>query len=117
MYTVKIKRVYEKPEKADGYRILVDRLWPRGIKKEDVHLDEWNKELSPSTALRKQFNHKEELFDMFTLLYREELSGKVEELHRVKSIMDQQNLTLVYAAKDPKINHAIVLLDVLKKIK
>ncbi|MCJ0742409.1 DUF488 domain-containing protein [Pedobacter montanisoli] len=117
MYRAKIKRVYDKPEKTDGYRMLVDRLWPRGIKKEDAHLDEWNKELCPSTALRKAFNHKEELFEMFALRYREELTGKEEELHRVKAILDHQNLTLIYAAKDPKINHAIILLDVLKNVK
>ncbi len=117
MHTIKIKRVYEKPEKVDGYRILIDKLWPRGIKKEDAHLDEWNKELPPSTELRKWFDHKEERFEMFTLRYKEELSGKEEELKRVKAIADQQNLTLVYAAKDPKINHAIILLDVLKKVK
>lgn len=113
MYRVKIKRIYEQPEATDGYRMLVDRLWPRGVKKENAHLNEWNKTIPPSTALRKWFNHQDKKFSEFSERYRYELHTQPEELQRIKSILKAQNLTLLYAAKDPKINHAVVLLSVL----
>lgn len=114
---MKIKRIYEEPDKDDGYRVLIDRVWPRGISKEFAALDEWNKKVTPSTELRKWFGHDPERFEEFRILYQEELKYQDEELKRLKSIADKQNLTLLYAAKDPEINHATILLDVLKKIK
>ncbi|OJV40504.1 MAG: hypothetical protein BGO29_10325 [Bacteroidales bacterium 36-12] len=113
---IKIKRIYEIPSEDDGYRILVDRLWPRGVSKEFATLDEWNKTITPSPELRIWFNHQAERFETFSALYKEELTNFSEELHRLKTLSETQNLTLLYAAKDPKINHAIVLLDVLNKI-
>ena len=110
-----IKRVYEKPLTEDGYRVLVDRLWPRGIKKETAMLDEWNKNVAPSPELRKWFDHKEECFIEFRKRYSEELKMHYEELNRLKRIAQIQKVSLLYAAKDPEINHAIILLNVLEK--
>ncbi len=115
MNKIRIKRIYEIPLDEDGYRILVDKLWPRGLKKENAALDEWNKSIPPSTELRKWFGHKAENFKRFEELYKIELKAKTEELKRIKSIAMAQNLTLLYAAKNEQINHAIVLLNVLKQ--
>src|SRR5690606_34619329 len=117
MPPIKIKRIYEKPEEEDGYRILVDRLWPRGVKKENAALDEWNKNVAPSTPLRKWFAHDEEKFNIVSEKYREELKEQLGELKRLRSISREQPLTLLYAAKNETINHAIVLLESLKKTK
>ena len=114
---MKIKRIYEEPNKNDGYRVLIDRVWPRGVSKEFAALDEWNKAVTPSVELRKWFGHDPLRFEEFKMLYQKELKYQHEELKRLKSIADTQNLTLLYAAKDPQINHATILLDVLKKIK
>lgn len=117
METIDIKRIYDH-KKADGtYRILVDRLWPRGIKKADSDFDEWNKEIAPSVELRKWFDHKPERFEEFSRLYNEELSVKEEILHKIKKMSKSIPISLMYAAKDSKINHAIVLLNHIKKDK
>lgn len=110
-----IKRIYETPFAEDGYRMLVDRLWPRGVRKEDAELDEWNKNLPPSVELRKWFDHRPERFKEFETKYRLELTKLKDELKRVKDISKGSNLTLLYGAEDPHINHAIVLLKVLTK--
>ena len=112
MRSVAIKRVYDKPAETDGTRILVDRLWPRGLSKRKAALDGWNKEVAPSPALRKWFGHKPERFAEFRKRYRAELKGNpaVTELRATKG-----KLTLLYGARDPKINHAIVLAAVLKR--
>lgn len=117
MSIIKIKRVYEEPAGDDGYRMLIDRLWPRGLKKENAAIREWNKTIAPSTELRKWFGHKLENFEKFTALYETELSAKTEELRRLKSIARNQNLTLLYAAKDENINHAVVVYGMLKALK
>lgn len=114
MRTIKIKRIYEKAEKDDGYRMFVDRLWARGLTKEKAALDEWNKTIAPSGELRTWFGHKPEKFKAFTRLYAAELKNKPEELKRLITIAKKQNLTLLYAARDEKNNHAIVLLDALQ---
>lgn len=114
MKKIKIKRIYETPLVEDGFRMLVDRLWPRGLKKENAAIDEWNKIIAPSTKLRKWFGHKSENFERFTEAYKIELKSKPEQLERIKSIAETQNLTLLYAAKDEKINHARILLSVIK---
>lgn len=110
---IQIKRIYEQPETQDGYRILVDRLWPRGMTKERAHLDEWAKEIAPSDALRKAFGHKMENFGEFTRKYKAELKDKAEELQRIRELAEKQNVTLLYAAKNTEVNHARVLLNVL----
>ena len=113
---IKIKRIYELPDTKDGYRILVDRLWPRGVKKANAVLNEWNKEIAPSPELRIWFAHKPEHFEQFTKLYSAELDNKKDELLRLKHISKTQNLTLLYAAKSETINHARILLNKIKHI-
>lgn len=114
---IKIKRIYEKPVPEDGYRMLVDRLWPRGVTKSEAELDEWNKDIAPSTALRKWFGHKPELFEEFVLRYTEELIAKAENLRRIEELGEKGTLTLLYAAKDERINQAAVLLQIINNTK
>lgn len=114
-FPIKIKRIYESPLADDGLRILVDRLWPRGITKERAAIDYWYKEITPSNELRKWFGHKEENFNEFTHLYTEELKSQEETLNKVKSLSYEKPITLLYAAKDPKINHAVVLKKVIEE--
>lgn len=110
MNELKIKRVYENPAKNDGIRILVDRLYPRGIKKEQLHYDFWLKDAAPSTELRKWFSHDPSKFSEFKKEYKKELKSNKEVQH-IKNLLKENNVTLIYAAKDEKINHAIVLKD------
>ena len=114
---MKIKRVYEKHEKEDGYRILVDRLWPRGISKASAEIDEWIKEIAPSTELRKWFNHEPEKFPEFKKRYKEELKAQTAELKKIHELSQKKKVTLLYSAKDTQFNQAVVLLEVLQKLK
>lgn len=114
MHNIKLKRIYETPLPEDGYRMLVDRLWPRGLKKENAVIDEWNKNIAPSPMLRKWFAHKAERFQKFSERYALELSAQTEEIKRIKAIARKQTLTLLYAAKNEQINHALILREVLK---
>lgn len=112
MSEIKVRRAYEEKGKDDGYRILVDRLWPRGIKKEDLSYSWWAKEITPSNELRKSFHEDTEKFDAFKKSYIEELDdndNKNEYLDRVENQLEKHNVTLVYGAKDKKHNHAVVL--------
>jgi uncharacterized protein YeaO (DUF488 family) len=112
MYNIKIKRVYDEASEDDGYRILVDRLWPRGISKERINIDKWAKEITPSTALRKTFSHNEETMDIFKAGYYFELDNNeaaVEFVHLLKDRLKEGNVTLLYASKNPIYNHAVVL--------
>lgn len=111
---IAIKRVYDPPEPSDGFRVLVDRLWPRGLTKEKAALDLWAKEVAPSPELRKEFNHKPEKFAEFKTLYRFELS-KNAALNQFRRELQRPKVTLLFAAHDPKINHASVLADYLKQ--
>src|SRR5690554_1572671 len=113
MGTIKIKRIYDDPSEDDGYRILVDRLWPRGVSKADAKIDEWNKELAPSTHLRQWLDHKADRFDEFSALYREELVLKEDDLEKLRDLARSVTITLLYGAKDPSLNQAIVLQDLL----
>lgn len=106
---IKIKRIYESPSSEDGIRILVDRLWPRGITKERAAIDYWYKELTPSPDLRKWFGHKEERFEEFAKLYADELKSQEKMLKDIKFLSKKKPITLLYAAKDPNINHALIL--------
>ncbi|MFV0306029.1 MAG: DUF488 domain-containing protein [Moheibacter sp.] len=117
MSQIQIKRIYEEVSLEDGYRILVDRLWPRGVSKERAKLDEWNKTISPTPELRKWFSHETERFKEFSRLYREELNTKLEDLNRLKMLSKKQKITLLFGTKDLKINHAIVLQQVLNNLK
>ena len=119
--SVKIKRIYEDPHKNDGIRILVDRIWPRGLSKEDAKLDDWMKEVGPSSELRKWFNHDPDKFVEFKEKYKEELKSgtQQEELKKLKDITKKHHkkVTLVYAAKDKENNQAKVLKEILDRQK
>jgi len=108
---LKVKRVYEKKEASDGKRILVDRLWPRGLRTEDAAIDEWLKELSPSDELRRWFNHEPEKWQEFRRRYHKELSlpEKKEILGRIAKQAAHSDVTLVYGAKEIEYNNARVL--------
>lgn len=110
MTEVRIKRVYEIPVAEDGYRILVDRLWPRGIKKENLKFDLWEKDITPSPSLRIWF-HKDisEHWDTFVALYRKELSESDEMRTFINQISKYPVVTLLYASKEPIHNHARIL--------
>ncbi len=112
---IEIKRVYEKPGKEDGFRILVDRLWPRGLTKEKAKVDLWLKEIAPSTELRKWFAHDPEKWKEFKKRYLAELKENKEPVLQLKDKIKQGNVTLVYAAKDETHNEAQALLNKFKK--
>ena len=114
MYRIQIKRIYEAPSGADGYRMLVDRLWPRGLKKENAFLDEWNKAISPSDELRKWFAHKPERFKEFAKRYIKEIKANTEQVDRIRALLKKGNITLLYGARDNEINQAIVLKNFLE---
>ena len=109
---IKIKRIYEPLSDDDGYRILVDRLWPRGMSKQEANIDLWAKEIAPSNELRKWFGHEPEKFERFAESYRVELNNNRAALQQFDSI-EGQVITLLYAAKDTRFNHAVVLRDYL----
>ena len=110
-----IKRAYDELSPSDGYRVLVDKLWPRGIKKEALQLDEWCKDVAPSTELRQWFGHDPARFGEFRQSYAAELAASTAPQELMQRAAGHDKLTLVYAAKDPEINHALVLRDYLKK--
>lgn len=108
MDRVRTKRIYDEPAPADGHRVLVDRLWPRGVSKDDAALDEWAKELAPSDELRDWFDHDADRWGGFQRGYREELDGKRERV--ASTILDRPGtVTLLYAASDTEHNNAVVL--------
>lgn len=107
------KRIYQEPSEDDGYRVLVDRLWPRGVSKEKAQLDEWCKKIAPSTELRKWFDHEPERFEEFTNRYKGELTEKEDLVDHFLEIASEQPVTLLYAAKDEEHNHAIILKEFL----
>ncbi len=120
MNNIIIKRVYEEYAENDGYRILVDRLWPRGMTKEKAHIDDWAKIISPSTELRKTFNHDVDTWDEFRIRYLIELDNNEradEFISLIKEKLQHSNVTLLYAAKNKDINHAIVLKEWIEDIK
>ena len=111
--TVQLRRVYDEPSDADGLRVLVDRLWPRGLTKERAAVDLWLKEVAPTTELRQWFHHDERSFDEFARRYRAELAGN-PALTELRHVVDEHSVvTLVYGAKDPVHNQAAVLRDLL----
>ena len=115
---LKMKRIYEAPAEADGFRILVDRLWPRGVKKEAAQLDAWLKDSAPSPDLRKWFDHDPEKFTAFKERYEEEMLTNPPTAAAVAEILKQleaTDVTLVYAARDPEINHVVLLRDFVEK--
>jgi uncharacterized protein YeaO (DUF488 family) len=107
--TIRIKRVYEEPDEFDGIRILVDRLWPRGLTKERACVDLWLKDIAPSTELRKWFGHEPNKWEEFKSRYLGELEENREQIRLLKQEMDKGTVTLVYGAKDEEHNEALVL--------
>ncbi len=113
---VRIRRIYDPEKPNEGYKVLVDRLWPRGISKDKATWDEWMKETAPSQELRKWFHHDPEKWEQFKQLYKNELAEKQDELRKLKALEKKYEvLTLVYAAKDELHNNAVVLKELILK--
>ncbi len=114
---IQTRRVYDPPEDSDGYRVLVDRLWPRGMRKESLSYDLWAQFLAPSTEARKEFGHKAENFPAFKVRYLAELDANPEAARFVQAMlrMNPPAITLLYAAKDPHVNHVVVLAEWLQQ--
>lgn len=109
MGTLRIKRIYEPPLPSDGFRVLVDRLWPRGVSKAEAALDLWLKEIAPSAELREWFGHDPARFDEFATRYRSELKTNVEAVDQLRDIAKAHDTTLLYGAHDRHANQAVVL--------
>lgn len=114
---IQLKRVYEKPSRKDDLRILVDRLWPRGLTKERAAVDVWLKDVAPSTELRKWFNHDPARWEQFQARYRKELGEKKDALQSLKAMAEEHTVTLVYGARDEEHNEALVLKRILESRK
>jgi uncharacterized protein YeaO (DUF488 family) len=112
---IRIKRVYDEPQKDDGARVLVDRLWPRGLRKESAALTLWFKEIAPSPELRKWFAHDPARWTEFSRRYLAELKHNDEAVAQLKALSARGRMTLLYAAHDVDHNHALVLADYLRK--
>jgi uncharacterized protein YeaO (DUF488 family) len=111
---VRLKRAYEPPAASDGYRVLIDRLWPRGVSREEARLNEWARELAPSGELRRWFGHDPERFEEFRRRYTGELAGQKEKLRELRRRARRGTLTLVYGARDREHNDAVVLAQILR---
>lgn len=114
---IRVKRAYDAPAEADGTRFLVDRLWPRGIKKEDLRIEGWLKEVAPSDNLRKWFGHDPDRWEEFRQRYAKELDVRSDALDPIRKAAQQGDVTLVFAAKDAKHNNAVALKAYLKALK
>lgn len=114
MTDIRIKRAYDEPSSADGYRVLVDRIWPRGISKERAALDHWARDLAPSTELRKWFGHDPARWQEFQNRYRAELADRTDQLDDLRRRAKEGKLTLVYGARDATHNQARVLKRILE---
>ena len=114
---IRVKRVYEKPSEVDGFRVLVDRLWPRGMKKEAAKVDLWLKDVAPSDGLRKSFHHEAMKWADFEKKYQAELKNKKASLAELRKLEKEHGtVTLLYGAKDEEHNQAVLLAKALKKI-
>jgi uncharacterized protein YeaO (DUF488 family) len=116
MTTIDLKRIYEAPSAADGYRVLVDRVWPRGMTKEKADIDLWAKDVAPSTDLRKWFGHDPARWNEFQKKYREELEGNKPALKDLIAKAKGGQLTLLYGARDEKHNQAVVLHEFMQSL-
>lgn len=115
-HQVNVRRIYEPPARGDGARVLVDRLWPRGMSKERAHLDEWCKQVAPSTSLRTWYHHAPDRFEEFARRYREELNeaGRAEALAHLRDMAKDRPLTLLTATKDADLSEAAILVDLVR---
>ncbi|SDH34706.1 Uncharacterized conserved protein YeaO, DUF488 family [Alteribacillus persepolensis] len=112
--SVQIKRIYEETKESDGERVLVDRVWPRGVSKEKAALDDWDKDVAPSSELRKWFQHDPEKFQRFAQAYKQELQSNQNSSEAFEALVEKaasHTVTLLYAAKDETYNHAVLLKD------
>lgn len=112
---LRVKRIYEDPEPADGARILVDRLWPRGVSKKAAALDRWMKEIAPSHELRKEFGHDPDRWEEFVQAYAEELEEMPELVAELRDLAAGETVTLLYSARDTRHNQAVALADYLRR--
>jgi uncharacterized protein YeaO (DUF488 family) len=112
---VQLKRAYEPAAASDGYRVLVDRLWPRGVSREEARLDEWARQLAPSPELRRWFGHDPARFPEFRRRYTEELAAQAQKLRELRRRAREGTLTLVYSARDTEHNDAVVLAGILRR--
>lgn len=112
---VHIKTIYDDPARSDGCRVLVDRIWPRGISKRNAALDEWLRELAPGTELRKWFDHDPKRWPEFRKRYRTELGQHASQLNALRHLAVHQRVTLSYGARDPRFNQAVVLKEVIQE--
>ncbi len=110
---VRAKRIYDPPERGDGYRILIDHVWPRGVSRERARLDEWARELAPSDGLRKWFDHVPSRFAEFRVRYRAELAAQGERLDELRRRAARGRVTILYAARDSEHNDGVVLAELL----
>ncbi|HEU23931.1 MAG: hypothetical protein C0176_08795 [Mesoaciditoga sp.] len=115
MKIIKLKRVYDEPEMDDGKRFLVERLWPRGIKRESIKIDGWLKEIAPSTELRRWFNHEPQKWEEFKRKYTAEIEEKKTYLYPILEAINDGNVTLLYSARDREHNGAVVLAEYIQK--
>jgi uncharacterized protein YeaO (DUF488 family) len=113
---IEVKRIYEAAEPGDGVRILIDRLWPRGLAREGAKLDAWLKEIAPSTELRKWFGHDPEKWPEFKRRYFEEMDGREHALQELLAMVRAGQVPLLYGARDEQHNHAVALREYLKKL-
>ena len=113
---IRVKRAYEQPDSSDGTRVLVDRVWPRGVRRQEAELAEWLKEIAPSSDLRKWFNHDPDKWQDFMEKYCRELDGRPELVQKLVALAAKGPLTLVFAAKDREHNNAVVLRRYLQKL-
>jgi uncharacterized protein YeaO (DUF488 family) len=111
---VRLKRAYETPAASDGYRVLIDRIWPRGITRKRARLDEWARELAPTRELRQWFGHDPARFDEFRRRYTDELKQQDAKVQELRERARRRTLTLVYAARDTEHNDAVVLAEILR---
>ena len=112
-YDIRVKRAYQQPAGSDGCRILVDRVWPRGVRKAELRADLWARDAAPSTGLRKWFGHDPERWDEFRRRYFKELEAHPEALEEIRRLAADGRITLVYGARDEQHNHAVALLEFL----
>jgi len=111
---IQLKRAYEKPHRSDGFRVLIDRVWPRGVRKEDLKLDEWLRSLAPSTELRQWFGHDPEKWEQFRKRYFRELAAHPEEIQRLRAKMREGPLTIVFGSREERFNNAAALKEYLE---
>jgi uncharacterized protein YeaO (DUF488 family) len=114
MLDVRIKRIYAEPDRGDGYRVLIDHVWPRGVSRERARLDEWARELAPSDQLRRWFAHDPARFDEFRARYRGELADQRDHVRELARRARSRPVTIVYAARDQQHNNAVVVAELVR---